>query len=404
MFSPFETVRKTQTPRLNEAADFVDRLAGHKVLTALSKPAILCELNKPLQVFKAIPCVWHTGILVFLEVESVSEAITLGDVAREAGVSPSTVSRILNGTAVVAPSKRAAVEAVIEKLGYQPNVLARGLALGQSMSIGVLMQEISSPYYAEVLIGIEKGLAGTDYHPIVVSGHWRAEAEREALEVLLARRVDAIVIMDGRLEEKHLLRAAQGTPVMVVGRVIAGLEAQCLRVDNVHGAFLGTQHLIDLGHKRIAHISGPKDNLDAQDRLAGFKLALEQAKIKFDASLVVEGDFNERSGLLGVDALLSRSTNFSALVCGNDQMAIGARLALYRRGIRVPDDISLVGFDDIPGSSFTTPPMTTVRQPSQEAGLAAAAAVLDLLAGRVPKLSSPPPLLVIRESTALYRS
>ena len=111
-----------------------------------------------------------------------SEAITLGDVAREAGVSPSTVSRILNGTAVVAPGKRAAVEAVIEKLGYQPNVLARGLALGQSMSIGVLMQEISSPYYAEVLIGIEKGLAGTDYHPIVVSGHWRAEAEHRVAQ------------------------------------------------------------------------------------------------------------------------------------------------------------------------------------------------------------------------------
>jgi LacI family transcriptional regulator len=334
----------------------------------------------------------------------VPEAITLGDVARAAGVSPSTVSRILNGTAVVAPNKRAVVEAVIEQLGYQPNVLARGLALGQSMSIGVLMQEISSPYYAEVLIGIEKGLAGTAYHPIVVSGHWRAEAEREALEVLLARRVDAIVIMDGRLEEKHLLRAAEGTPVMVVGRVIAGLEGQCLRVDNLHGSFLGTQHLINLGHKRIAHISGPKDNLDAQDRLAGFQLALEQAKLKFDESLVVEGDFNERSGLMGVDTLLSRSTNFSALVCANDQMAIGARLALYRRGIRVPDDISLVGFDDIPGSSFTTPPLTTVRQPSQEVGLAAAAAVLDLLAGRTPKLPSTPPLLVIRESTALYRS
>jgi LacI family transcriptional regulator len=334
----------------------------------------------------------------------VSETITLGDVAREAGVSPSTVSRILNGTAVVAPSKRAAVEAVIEKLGYQPNVLARGLALGQSMSIGVLMQEISSPYYAEVLIGIEKGLAGTDYHPIVVSGHWRAEAESEALDVLLARRVDAIVVMDGRLEHKRLLRTAQSTPTVVVARMIDGLESQCLRVDNVHGSALGTQHLIDLGHKRIAHIAGPVDNHDAVDRLEGYKQALKAARIKFDPDLVSEGDFTERSGLMAMESLLSRTSNFSALFCANDQMAFGARLALYRRGIRVPDDVSLVGFDDIPGSSYCTPPLTTVRQPSQEVGLAAAAAVLDLMLGRTAKLPPLPPLLVVRESTSLYRS
>ncbi len=332
-----------------------------------------------------------------------TQEVTLTHVAREAGVSPSTVSRIINGTAVVAKEKHLAVEAAIARLGYRPNSLARGLARGQSMSIGVIVQDLSSPFYGETLVGIEQGLAGTPYHPIVVSGHWRAAQEREALEVLTSRNVDALIVMGGHLEDNRLTRLAQHIPVIAIGRNIMGLEDYCIDIDHTYGAMLGTQHLIDLGHRRIAHITGRRDHEDARARLAGYRRSLERAGIVYDPQLVVEGDFTERSGVMGMETLLGRTTNFSAIITANDQMAYGARLSLYRRGIRVPHDVSIVGFDDIPDSNYTTPPLTTVRQPCPEMGLLAAQTVLSLLAGKKVQLPRLEVKLMIRESTTIVR-
>ncbi|MFC4453123.1 LacI family DNA-binding transcriptional regulator [Deinococcus sonorensis] len=330
--------------------------------------------------------------------------ITLARVAREAGVSASTVSRILTGSANVSPEKREHVQRVLAKLNYRPNVLARGLASGRTMSVGVLTQDISSPFYGDMVRGIEQGLGGSGYQTVFMSGHWHAKAEMEAIESLLARRVDALAVLGGSVPDEQLRTVAQSVPLSLLGRTVAGLEGQCLRLDQLEGARAITHHLIEMGHRRIAHITGDMSHPDAQDRLAGYRAALDEAQLAFDPELVQQGDFLEASGYLAATRLFEGRSVFSAVFAANDQMAYGARLALHRRGLRVPDDVSLVGYDDLPGSTYTSPPLTTVRQPTFQMGQAAAQWILHQLAGQPYLL---PPLtvqLVIRESTARRRS
>ena len=332
------------------------------------------------------------------------DSITLDDVAREAGVSPSTVSRVLSGSARVSAKKERVVLEVVRRLGYTPNALAQGLARGQSLSVGVIIQEVSSPFYGELARGIEEILRNSPYYPIFVSGHWRADQERDALQVLLRQRVGALIVAGGRLSDEDLYQLARNRPVVIVSRVVKGLMANCLCIDNVQGAYLATRHLIELGHRRIAHIKGPAMVDDAAERFEGYRQALNEAEIPFDDRLVVEGEYQERSGLMALEALIARGVAFSAVFCANDQMAFGARLALFRHGIRVPDDVSLVGFDDIPASNYQMPPLTTVSHPGYGMGQGAGKLVLEMLSKQA---AQPQPLsikLVIRESTARARA
>jgi LacI family transcriptional regulator len=345
--------------------------------------------------------------------------VTLEMVAHDAGVSPSTVSRILNGTAVVSPEKQAAVDAAIKKLGFRPNPVARGLAGGRTMSIGVLTQTISSPFYGEALLGIEDQLERAGYIPLFVSGHWTEVEERKAIDALLQRRVDGLLVLAGRLPDDALRAYARQVPMVVVGRMLdaspaapargaaaarsaaAGKEARLFSLcfDNRAGALLATQHLIDGGHTRIAFIAGDRAHEDALEREAGYRDALKQAGIPFDPALVMPGDFTESGGLLAVNRLLDGHVPFTAIFASNDQAAIGAALGLYRRNVRVPDDVSLVGFDDVAPARFAIPPLTTVRQSIYEGGAQAAQAMLDLLRGQTPSATLPAPTLVPREST-----
>jgi LacI family transcriptional regulator len=332
-----------------------------------------------------------------------NKPVTIHDIAREAGVSSSTVSRVLSGNAPVAPGKRDIVLAVVKKLNYRPNMIAQGLARGRTAAIGVVTQSVSSPFYGEILRGIEKGLTGSDYHPVFTSGNWRTEEELAALDLLSGRRVDGLIVLPGVIPDDHLRRVAAELPLIVVGRTVAGLEHQCLRVDDALAAQEATSYLVELGHRRIAHIAGPATHQDAVDRRAGYRRALEQAGLPLDKQLIVAGDYTEQSGLLALQSLLSRGALFTAIFVANDQMAYGARLGLYRHGIRVPEDVSIVGFDDLLSSAYTTPPLTTVRQPTFDMGRAAAQAVLQLLAESSVELPTFTTSLVIRESAALRR-
>jgi LacI family transcriptional regulator len=332
-----------------------------------------------------------------------SKATTIHDIARAAGVSSSTVSRVLSGTVPVAPEKRAAVLAVVNKLQYRPNAIAQGLARGRTAAIGVMTQSIASPYYGGILRGIEEGLADGDYHPMFASGNWHTEEELAALDLLSGRRVDGLIVLPGVIPDAHLLRVSEELPLVVIGRSIAGIEQQCLCVDDVLAAQQATSYLLDLGHRRIAHIAGPDTHQDALNRRAGYARALDAAGLPLDNQLIVNGDYTEQSGLLALQALFSRGVMFTAIFVANDQMAYGARLGLYRRGIRVPDDVSLVGFDDLLASAYTTPPLTTVRQPIFEIGRAAAQAVLDLIEQRPIALPNFTTDLVIRESAIMRR-
>ena len=327
-----------------------------------------------------------------------TSGITIRDVAQRAGVSASTVSRVLNKTAQVAPDKEAAVRRAVQLLGYRPSVVAQELARGRSSAFGVLPQVISSPFYGRVMKGVEQGLRGSGYYPIFAGGEHPAE-EAQALDLFLSHRVDAVILMGGRLPDEEVSHLAERLPLVAIGRSLRGLEHRCARVENRAGAYKATRHLLDLGHTRIAHLTGLPWHADSIARRQGYEAALADAGIVPDPALVAEGDFEEASGYTGVETLMSAGARFTALFTGNDQMACGAGLALMRRGLRIPLDVSVVGFDDQPHSAFTWPALTTVRQPAVEMGMMSARALLEELRGHGFALPTFSTDLVLRDST-----
>jgi LacI family transcriptional regulator len=329
--------------------------------------------------------------------------VTLDRVAEAAGVSPSTVSRILNGTAVVSEAKRRAVDDAIAKLGFVPDPVARGLAGGRTLSVGVVTQSMDSPFYGVALRGIEDELDKVGYNALFVSGHWNAAEEARCVDVLRSRRVDGIIVLTGRLSDQALRACAKALPVVVAGRAMKAANLFSLKFDDLTGARMATEHLITLGHRRIACIAGDPLHPDAVERLRGYREALEQAGIKYESGLVAPGQFHEESGRLAMEHLLASRQRFTAVFASNDQMAFGAALALHRRGLRVPDDLSLVGFDDLAGANYAIPPLSTVHQPGYELGRITAQAMLQLLAGEKPSVAMPAPRFIARESSRRLR-
>lgn len=333
--------------------------------------------------------------------------ITIHDIAEKANVSPSTVSRVLRNSAGVNSKKRDAVLRAVAELDYQPNIFAQSLASGQSMTVGVLTQNFGSPFYDGILQGILQGLEGTNYWPLFADGRWQAEIEKQSLEFLLARRVDGLIIIGGQLPEDELQKFAHQKPMVVVARDLKTLPNSCICIDNFRAGYQVTKYLLDMGHKDIAHITAAVVYQEAVDdikqRLEGYQQALKDAGIPIDERLIVEGNLQQQSGVLAVEMLLSRGRPFSAIFAANDQMAFGARLALYRRGIRVPEDISIVGFDDESSAAYMVPPLTTVRQPAMAMGQAAARAVLSGIRGESLNLPLLQPEMIFRESVARQR-
>lgn len=328
---------------------------------------------------------------------------TLLEVARTAGVSAATVSRILNGGTRVSATKREAVEAAIAALNFKPNLLAQSLKRGRSMMFGVLTQDVDSPFFAETLLGVEAALSGTGYEPLIASGHWNPKEEADRIRRLLARQVDGMIVLFGRLSNDELQRFSEHVPVVATGHELRAPRALAFRLDSELGGYIATRHLLDLGHRSIAHITGDLAHADAVDRLAGYRRALAEAGIPGDERLVVSGNFKEPGGVMAANRLLDAGVPFTAIFAANDQTAYGARLALYRRGIRVPEDLSLIGFDDLPSSLYTTPPLTTVRQPMFEVGKLAAQSLLKLVEGEPAGVEIPQLSLVIRETTRRLR-
>ncbi|WP_297722156.1 LacI family DNA-binding transcriptional regulator [Limnohabitans sp. Rim8] len=332
-----------------------------------------------------------------------SNIVTLDMVAIESGVSPSTVSRLLNGTATVSEEKKKSIDAAIAKLGFVPNPVARGLAGGRTLSIGVVTQALDSPFYGAALRGIEDELDPAGYSPLFVSAHWNLASEVRCIDMLRSRRVDGFIVLNGRMTDNALKNIAANLPLVVTGRQIKGPGLFALNFDNLGGGFQATQHLIQLGHRRIAFIAGDPEHPDANERFKGYLNALKAANISFDPNLVVAGEYHEISGLLAVDRLLASQQQFTAIFAANDQMAFGAALSLHRHALRVPDDVSLMGFDDLANSLYCAPPLSTIHQPAYELGRLAASAMLQLLAGKKPTAVMPAPVLIARDSTRRLR-
>lgn len=332
---------------------------------------------------------------------------TIKEVSQRANVSPSTVSRVLNGTTPVSPEAAHRVLKAVKELDYTPNTFARSLATNRSGGFGVTMNDVGSPYYGTMLRGIESALQEASIHLLVSSGHADAERERSAIRFLEQRRSDALIIQAEALPDEELIRLAQtaDVPIVIFGRLIPELEGKCVHFDNEAGGELATQHLIDAGHRKIAHISGPLGFPDSRHRMQGYRQALMSAGIDHDDRFVVEGDFLEAGGYSAMQRLLARNAVPDAVFAANDQMAAGAMRAARDAGFDIPQDISFVGFDDVVLARYLSPALTTVRQPLHKMGRAAAIIALAQLEKREVEVRTRfEPELAVRESVTLRAS
>ena len=332
------------------------------------------------------------------------DTATLQMVAERAQVSPSTVSRILNGTARVSNEKRAAVEKAIADLEFRPNPTARSLAGGKTMSVGVLTQYIDSPFYGAAIRGIEDALTEVGYTPIVTSGSWDPKLERERIKSLLDRKVDGLIVLTSQLSDGDLIDISRRVPLVVTGKTLRGENLTSISFDNFKSGQLAAQHLLNLGHTQLAVILGAMGHGDSELRYQGILQGLEARNIDVDPSLVVVGDYHESGGHRAMKQIISAGKPFSGVIALNDQMAFGAMLAMSQAGLRVPEDVSIVGMDNIAHSAFTTPPLSSVSQPIYEIGRATAESLLVGLTRRSWTSSTTEPRylgpeLLVRNST-----
>ncbi|MGD8171249.1 LacI family DNA-binding transcriptional regulator [Vibrio sp. TRT 21S02] len=326
------------------------------------------------------------------------------DVAKLAGVSPSTVSRFLNRTTFISEEKTVAIEEAIKALDYKPNYHMNQGTNTRSMTIGVLVQNPESPHTSRILNDMEKVLNEQGYALVIATGHWKNKLESHALEYLKKSNVDGVIIVTGSLTEKQILDYAMKIPVVAVGYDVIAEQVRCINVDNVLGGYMATLHLLQQGHLNITHIKGLLNQPDAVARFVGYKKALQEAGIKVQPQLIKQGDFSSECGYELTKNLIDSKKHFSAIFAANDQTAYGAIKALHDHGYRVPEDISVIGFDDLPVSCYFTPALTTMRQPVEEVGRVCAESILNLLSGAQHNAKLPPIELIVRQSTkSIYR-
>ena len=331
---------------------------------------------------------------------------TLRDVARLAGVHPGTVSRALNPQTRGLVNERTALRvlAAAEELGYRPNPIARGLRTNRSHTIGVLVPDLMNPLFAAVVRGIEDGLREAGYTPLIANTDNDADREKVAYEAMSARQVDGFIAATA-VRDHWLLedQASRGTKVVLVNRRVDSDAIPAVIGDDHEGVRLAVEHLAELGHRRIAHIAGSQGLYTGWSRHQGFLDAMRARGLDVDPELIVFSDaFTAPEGARCCRELLGRRRDFTAIVAGNDLLALGCYDALDDRGLRCPEDVSVVGYNDMPFVDRFRPPLTTVRVPHYELGATAAGLMLEQLQeidapARQLRLA---PELIIRESTA----
>lgn len=294
--------------------------------------------------------------------------VTMLHVAQAAGVSKATVSRVLNRTGQINPLTEARVFAAIEALGYRPNTLAQALATQRSNTIGLIISDFCGPYFGTLLKQAARQIEAAGKHLIVTDGHDNAATERVAIDLLVERCCDAIVIHTRRMDEDQLMTLINTLPVplVVMNRPLPQRPEHSIYFDQQQGAWLAVQHLVSLGHREIACITSSLGTMTGLLRLCGFHQALSEAGITPCEALTEPGDNEIAGGYHACQRLLSCGVKFTALFACNDDMAVGALRALAEHGIQVPQQVSLVGFDDDPLAQYMTPALTTVRQPISE--------------------------------------
>ncbi|RXT05285.1 LacI family DNA-binding transcriptional regulator [Ammoniphilus sp. CFH 90114] len=294
---------------------------------------------------------------------------TIHDVAKLANVSIATVSRVTSNENNVNEKTKERVMKAMEELGYKPNSAARTLRMAQSNIIVVLMINIKNPFFAEFIRGIEDVAREAGYYLLIGSTDGEADKEKEYIDLILENRVDGVILTTAGIDVNSTIeKIHQNSPIVLAFDYIPDPDIPSISIDNESASRKITNHLISLGHRRIAHITGDMRRLQSQTRLSGYKQALYQHGIPVEESLIQEGGYQFEDGYLAAQKLLSFEKLPAAIYGGNDNVAIGALKAVQDAGLRVPEDIAVVGFDDVEMSSFTTPRLTTIHQPRFEIG------------------------------------
>lgn len=325
------------------------------------------------------------------------------EVARRAGVSPMTVSRVINGNGRVRPETRVAVEQVIASTGYVPNGLARGLSSRKTGVLGLMLPDISNPFYAPLARGAESIARRAGFHVILSNSEGNLANEGEYIAAMLRQRVEGLLIAPvGDESRAHLLRLERHhTPFVLLDRSVAGVECDVVQGDSVGGARRLTEHLISLGHTRIGMLAEGLSVSTSRDRRRGYQDALEGAHIPFDARLLIETTVDLDGGYRGMLELIELEPRPTAIFAINNLVAVGAMKAIREAELRVPEDVALVAFDDIEHVASMWPFLTVMPQPAETFGVIAAQLLIERIAGRASeqrRVVILPSDLIVRES------
>jgi LacI family transcriptional regulator len=328
---------------------------------------------------------------------------TMKQVAERAGVSISTVSHVINNTRVVSDDVRQRVLGIIDEMRYIPSAVARSLKNDKTYTIGVLVPNSSNPYFAELIRWIEDAAFDLGYNIILCNAHGGAQKQTAYLRLLMEKRIDGLVLVaSGADDEQDLLLRHEAVPIVQVERALPGIDADLILAGEEEGGYAATRHLIELGHRDIACVSGPADLPRTRERVGGFMRAMAEAGLAVPAEQIVHEEFTSAGGHAAFIRLLARPQRPTAVFVTSDLMALGGLCAAGAAGVRVPAQLSVVGYDDIAGAGYALPPLTTVAPPKRDMANLAIELLIDRIRGahtplRRAALAS---TLVVRASTA----
>jgi LacI family transcriptional regulator len=311
-----------------------------------------------------------------------SERVTMADVAREAGVSKMTVSRVVNKKGEISPATREHVLEVIARLGYRPSAIARGLATSRTGTLGLVVPDIANPFFSEIARGVEDQAYAAGYNVFLCSTNEDPRREKEVLDSLEEKLVDGLILCSSRLAQDDLSAAVDEFPaVVLVNRSVVEGDAGVVRVDSELGGRIAAEFLLAAGHRAVGFLTGPATSFDGRLRVSGYRRALEDAGITPPSEWEYGCPSNVQGGLEAAREFLLTHPELTALICYNDLVAVGALQACTQLGRRVPEDLAIVGFDDIPTAALVTPSLTTCRSAQFEIGFQAMRLLLDRIHG-----------------------